>query len=382
MPEWMHNRAEHILAKNPSMPKSEAFAIATQQSHALGKSPKGYGTAEGKATAKAKFDTPKDDKKTANPGGLTSEKMAGIGAQALAGGALGALIGHGHAKGQGKKHTGKSMLAGAALGAVGAPAVMAAAKHIDQRALSRAEGEVAKGNFEEARRVGNTRHFDPGIKIQEKMAFDAALLEEFAEINKVSGVLGDTWKAMNTPIPGTPTLVAGRGLLGEAAEAAKSIAPAAAKTKDQILAARRASWRPAPKLAFTVSQYSGPLSMGAFKMTSGLPNKAPPSLYESPVEVKKAEKAVPEFGGLVTHGGIPAPPLRSGVFSYFDRQLEKERAKKAGVMSPTGVTPAARLSSSMRIGAPKVTAPSGPSIAAIAKPKGFGTPIAGATLSQ
>lgn len=71
----MHARAEHILAKNPSMPKSEAFAIATQQSHALGKSPKGYGTAEGRHTAKAKFDTPKDDKKTANPGGLTTPRL-------------------------------------------------------------------------------------------------------------------------------------------------------------------------------------------------------------------------------------------------------------------------------------------------------------------
>jgi hypothetical protein len=37
MPAWIHNRAEHILAKNPSMPKGEAFAIATQQSHAVGK---------------------------------------------------------------------------------------------------------------------------------------------------------------------------------------------------------------------------------------------------------------------------------------------------------------------------------------------------------
>lgn len=76
MPKWMHDRAEHILAKNPSMPKSEAFALATQQMHSLGKSPKGYGTAEGRATAKAKFDTPKDDKKTANPGHLESPKMA------------------------------------------------------------------------------------------------------------------------------------------------------------------------------------------------------------------------------------------------------------------------------------------------------------------
>lgn len=75
MPAWIHGRAEHILAKNPSMPKGEAFAIATQQAHAVGKSPKSYGTLEGRETAKAKYDTPKDDKKTANPGGLKSPKL-------------------------------------------------------------------------------------------------------------------------------------------------------------------------------------------------------------------------------------------------------------------------------------------------------------------
>jgi hypothetical protein len=76
MPQWIHNRAEHLLAKNPSMDKGQAFAIATQQSHALGKSPKGYGTPEGRSTAKGKYPTPKDDKKTANPGGLDSPKLA------------------------------------------------------------------------------------------------------------------------------------------------------------------------------------------------------------------------------------------------------------------------------------------------------------------
>jgi len=75
MPAWMHERAEHILAKNPSMPKSEAFAIASQQMHAVGKGPKNYGTAEGKETAKEKYKTPGDDQKRSNPGGLKSPKM-------------------------------------------------------------------------------------------------------------------------------------------------------------------------------------------------------------------------------------------------------------------------------------------------------------------
>lgn len=66
MPEWIHERAKRLQAKNPDMPEGEAFAIATQQSHALGKSPKGYGTVSGKIEAKKKYDTPKDDQKTAS----------------------------------------------------------------------------------------------------------------------------------------------------------------------------------------------------------------------------------------------------------------------------------------------------------------------------
>ena len=76
MPEWMHDRAEHLLAKNPSMSKSQAFAVATQQSHAQGKSPKGYGTKAGKREAKEKFDKPKKEYVVAaNPGKLESPKM-------------------------------------------------------------------------------------------------------------------------------------------------------------------------------------------------------------------------------------------------------------------------------------------------------------------
>ena len=76
MPKWIHDRADHIRAKNPDMSESEAWAIATQQSHALGKSPEGYGTLGGRATAKAKFNTPKDDVKSANPGQLTPKVAA------------------------------------------------------------------------------------------------------------------------------------------------------------------------------------------------------------------------------------------------------------------------------------------------------------------
>jgi len=77
MPAWIHGRAEHILAKNPSMKKSTAFAIATQQSHKTGKTPKGYGTKAGKREAKAKYDQPKKEYvKGANPGDLETPKLS------------------------------------------------------------------------------------------------------------------------------------------------------------------------------------------------------------------------------------------------------------------------------------------------------------------
>lgn len=78
MPEWIHERAKHILAKNPSMPEGMAFGIATQQSHALGKSPKGYGTSEGRHDAKQKFRKPKQMEHTANPGQLETPKLSQV----------------------------------------------------------------------------------------------------------------------------------------------------------------------------------------------------------------------------------------------------------------------------------------------------------------
>jgi hypothetical protein len=73
MPQWIHDRADHIRAKNPGMPESQSFAIATQQAYAAGKAPKkGFGTAAGKREAKQKYDEPKKNyKKTADPGHMS-----------------------------------------------------------------------------------------------------------------------------------------------------------------------------------------------------------------------------------------------------------------------------------------------------------------------
>ncbi len=274
MPKWIHDRAEHILAKNPSMDKSKAFAIATLQSHSLGKSPKGYGTAEGKQTAKSKYPTPKDDKKTANPGGLDSPKM------------------------DKKAYTMQELAALSTLPAAAAGGVAGYRKGGVEGALRGAAGAglggLAGGVGGAA--VGGNRTIAPALLASptmalagygaatagmKKKAYEEALLEEFEEITKAG---------------------------------------------------------------FQVSQYSGPLSYGPFKMVSGLPNKPAPSIYANPTQKQGGE-------------------------------LEE---KKAGAMTPTGLTPASRLASAKRIGMPKVTQAAGPSIAQIAKPTGFGKPLAGA----
>jgi len=66
MPAWIEKRKDRILKDNPGMKEETAWAIATQQAHKLGKTPKGYGTAEGKAEAKKKYSKPRSDyRKTA-----------------------------------------------------------------------------------------------------------------------------------------------------------------------------------------------------------------------------------------------------------------------------------------------------------------------------
>lgn len=65
--KWIHDRAHHIMGKNPEMPKGMAYAVATQQGHKVGKSPKKFRTKEGVRMAKAKHPFPKSFyKKTAS----------------------------------------------------------------------------------------------------------------------------------------------------------------------------------------------------------------------------------------------------------------------------------------------------------------------------
>jgi hypothetical protein len=80
MPKWIHNRADHIRKKNPGMPESESFAIATQQAYASKKAPKDYGTDKGRTDANKKYDkSPSSYEQNSDPKEKTSmkEKLAG-----------------------------------------------------------------------------------------------------------------------------------------------------------------------------------------------------------------------------------------------------------------------------------------------------------------
>ena len=148
------------------------------------------------------------------------------------------------------------------------------------------------------------------------------------------------------------------------------------------------------KLAFQTSQYSGPLSYGAFPMVSSLPdpsqagamqanltNRTARKMRGEPVEKQADVSPASSWNGSINQGGrqassLPNPQqagaMQAELISRVARQIEKRGYSVQ--------TPAGRLAATRSVGAPKITAPSGPSIADIAKPKGrgFGGPIPGA----
>jgi tryptophan synthase alpha subunit len=82
------------MEESPETPKSVAYAVATQQAHKVKKSPKGFRTPEGVATARAKMHRPlKEYQKTAALAGFFDEleKVANLAAAARFG--AGVLLG-------------------------------------------------------------------------------------------------------------------------------------------------------------------------------------------------------------------------------------------------------------------------------------------------
>ena len=268
MPAWIHDRAEHVLAKNPSMNKSTAFAIATQQSHKMGKSPKGYGTKAGKRTARAKFDKPrKEYVRGANPGKLESPKMT-----------------------SGKEKQGMGIGQGAWKQQAGfTPTGMKTPTQRLKKSMNVGKFNPDKGLKPLSMKVGSV---------------------DFAAFTDEVGKLGEVNQMRLNPKPHV-----------------KAVDPTPPNKLFKI------------KQGFATSQYSGSQGGGRPRYHSMIPPWRQPQLK--------------------TAG--PPPP----------------KEKSAAI----GLTPASRLSQTQKVGAPKASAPPGPSIAQVSKPIGFGKPKPGAIKS-
>lgn len=369
MPKWVHDRADHLRAKNPDMPKSMAFAIATQQGEATGHTPKGFGTAEGLRMAKAKYRSPQNDAQAADPG----SKEASIGAVALRvvgptgileklGFANSAYAGQPAQNGPGMK--GRSQI----------PPFVAPPIEVKEAAgvgpLHRI-GEYITGSRQKRLRQAGLQHFEKALAARDaRPRHDIAVLTTLVAAKKLKahGIqqgpgaihpddLVDHLRKKRAKLPGTIAHEdkakwkllrlaehegAKRALAGTLAADTAAVGGLALAHK------HRSSLRRQQKEAgvgvgagMSASQYSGPLSYGPFKQTSQIPGFVSPGMTKTDPSLEP--------------GGVKAAAAATGAMS-----------------------PAAKLSTSQRVGAPKTTGFSGPSIADIAKPKGYGMPLAGA----
>jgi len=391
MPEWIHNRAEHLLAKNPSMNKSTAFAIATQQGHKMGKSPKGYGTKKGKKVARAKYDKPrKEYVRGANPGKLNSPKLAEVGLEE------GLIAGGGAALGLGLGALG-SKFRGAR--AAAKKAKLLKTPNIRPGATPRLEwaGEVSKldpasqkaimenplvsqgGIAPEMALMHIRQSMKPGDKIVDFLARQktpqvtskiGSVLPGFLdELTKIAISQSDNpymldqigegkirpkraaapdpkFRVKQAMFPTSPTPMGSSGMdaqkrLAKSQKVGTPAAPKPPKPKGM------------PKLSFAASGFSGPLSMGGFPQASGQAARVNPPTHIMDPHLKTA-----------------GPPS--------EKKAIKEAAARMAKWAGIPLTPAGRLAASRKEGKPKLTGFSGPSIAGVAKPVGFSNVVPGA----
>lgn len=370
MPEWVHNRAEHLLAKNPSMPKSMAFAIATQQGESGGHVPKGFGTAEGRRTSKAKFSTPKDDERKANPGGLETPKLkhAAIGPMLVSllskvGFAPSAFGGQPAQNPPGMK--GQSQV----------PPFVAPPLEVKAASALKPIKDFAKtvGGQSTKLREASIHHLKSAREI-ENVLNSRLPLHKTVELPAMRGGWAHTSKALETDAKRHARAGHLSSVLAGVAD--KETANARKALGAGVLAAGTAGGLAAHHIkskeagvgagaGMSTSQYSGPLSFGPFKQTSGIPPFTRPPLT---APEKTAEMRC-------QHGLVISKTAGCRTCGY---------AKTAAPMaSATGAMgPKASLTTTQRVGQPKTTGFAGPSIAEVSKPKGFGTPLSGTLKNQ
>jgi hypothetical protein len=320
MPAWLHARAKHILAKNPAMDKQQAFAIATQQGHRLGKNPKGWGTPEGRANAREKYMHPKKMYvKTPNPGNLESSKLAGP----------------------------------------------VEARHPPRWARG-AVKPPAGGNSE-----GTS--WDPDKEIYAYSFPQQGLAKESGLLAKIPGA--PVFKSLGSPKVPTPKVPSGMSPAKKLRQSQDMGSVGAFNQKTQGLQLRKFQPLGMPKVGFQASQYSGPLELGLgpmqYRNPMGMPG--PSSFPQHEFTTRKDKLAGPPPEEEVSKPAEKKASIaRAALFAIG--ALGSWQAKYAAPMTPTG-----KLNASQQVGAPKVTAPPGPSIAQIAKPVGFGRALSGTT---
>jgi hypothetical protein len=463
MPQWIHERAKHILAKNPDMPTSEAFGIATQQSHATGKSPKGFGTVEGRRKAKIKYENPKGMVKKPNPGHLKTEKLAFIEAlptltglsvgynpgRSVAGEAAAALAPKGRVQ-RSENIARNAAIIGAPLGGLAAmalakkynlaprigeyvartfpkgiiaePSVEKEIVHLGIPGASAIGGSLAGGGLTGAL-IGGIQHLR-GPTHKEKRAE----LKPSPMWSSIGGGASNkpAWRAQSGFTPTgmtTPAEKLQKSMSMGKVDGSAGLKPLDIKVAEvnqmrlhpkptlKIPAAAAPNPTFRPKVAFQMSQYSGDMSMPPMQYASGIPPfKDPPVKTAGPPSergrVKKAgigQETLELMGSkaAVRPRRINLEPYTRPLMGVLDdiapivMRKQRMKAEEAAAEKTAGLeglaklgaalakmssvtSPASQLSKSQSFGAPRATAPAGPSIAQISKPVGFGRAISGA----
>lgn len=448
MPQWIHDRARRIMASNPDMEEGLAFALATQQSHALGKSPKGYGTEEGRQEAGKKYRDPKAMKKQALrlASAVEAQRVADARKRAIAAGedpdtfneftsllqpktafveALPTLTGLATGYGPGRSVAGETAAALAPQGRVQRSENMARNAAVIGAPLG---GLVAMGlarKYNLAPRLGAT----VAKKFPKGLIAEPSVEQELVNLG-VPGVAAITGSLAGGGLSGG--LVGGiqrlRGPLGTDKEAALKPSPMWGTIGGQ---ARTPAWR--AQAGFTptgmntaAQRLQKSMGTGKFNRDKGLKpldlGKMQQAAQSAATGVKmgqvmfiltktaldqKGEKEDAEIGdedfggenepqrskvaddggvhgGFSTnqYSGVMNPPsmvYASGIPSWREAPVKtKVSGPPSEEKTAAGLTPMSRLNSARAIGAPRVAPAPGPSIAQIAKPKGFGMPMSGA----
>jgi hypothetical protein len=478
------------------MDKGTAFAIATQQSHATDKTPKGYGTEEGKSEAKSKYKDPGSMEKKPNPGNLKTKKLAGLSPSPMWGTIAGKAskpmwrsqagftppgmktpaeklqksMNFGSVKGNenlkplnikvGQKvdeKTDLSPLLGMGLSAGGTVLQAGAGGAMKSRTQAEQSTEGASELFDKIRKsspvpvadtADNNSFFIPGKSktMRERLSFIKnpeiqKNLEDFGlyqQEDVIKGLGQDPKKPFIAVGSGlkSPGILAheighaqldnsrlGRMIQNKGTILAGKLAPVAGlglgyaagrsdNEKAQTLGALSGGLMSIPQLA-----YEGAASLKGYKNLK--------RLGANPAQLRAARRSLlPAFGtyagGAIASTGAGYLGRAMGRSDKEDAEAEanKQAADKrafnmnmySGEMNPprlkhessippwyeppvktrgpapklTGkiaaapMQPMARLNTARKVGTPKATGPKGPSIAQIAKPKGYGEPLPGA----